>query len=238
MMKQSPKFQQYVDEYLVDDQDVIMRAAEVALLEIESRFNMRIQVPTMALCIYGVTFDTLINMLKKKRKDHDDYSADIASYFTVCFENEVDTTAEKIGNFMIQYIPRQPNELIRSNDMGIEGQQTSRELATQWNASHIIQDTEFCKELQEKTRSNLAAMGINLSSAELVLPLFCTIHECLVNAVVQQLQELELTTYSITVLGIAIIGAQENADGDIEIFMQPPVSPKVDLKNDAIASRE
>ena len=60
MMKQSPKFQQYVDEYLVDDQDVIMRAAEVALLEIESRFNMRIQVPTMALCIYGVTFDTLV----------------------------------------------------------------------------------------------------------------------------------------------------------------------------------
>ena len=237
-MKSSPKFQQYVDEYLVDDRDVIMRAAEVALLEIESRFNMRIQVPSMALCIYGVTFDTLIRMLKEKRKDHDDYSVDVASYFTVCFENEIDTNTEKIGNFMIQYIPRQPNELIRSNDMGIEGQQTSKELATKWNASHIIQDTEFCKELQEKTRAELAAMGVNLASAEFVLPLFCTVHECLVNAVVDQLKELEMTSTFITVLGIAEIRAQENAEGEIEIFMRPTVSTKVDLKNDAMASRD
>ena len=237
-MNQSPKFQQYVDEYLVDDVDVIMRAAEVALLEIESRFNMRLPVPSMALCIYGVTFDTLVALLAERRKDHDDYSVDVASYFTACFENEVDTSAEKIGNFMIQFIPRQPNELIRSSGMGIEGQQTSKELTTKWNASHIIQDTEFCKNLQEKTRAALAAMGINLASSEYVLPLFCTVHECLVNAVVQQLQELELTSYSITVLGIAVIGAQENADGEIEIFMQPPVSPKVSLKNDAIASRD
>nr|DAO30628.1 MAG TPA: hypothetical protein [Caudoviricetes sp.] len=237
-MKTMPRFQQYVDEYLVDDKEVIMKAAEVSILEIEKRFNMRIPEASMALCIYGVTFDTLIALLKKKRKDHNDYSVDVASYFTVCFENEVDETAEKIGNFMVQYIPRQPDQLIHSDDIGIEGRQKSKELCTKWNAAHIIQDTEFCKNLQEHTRAELAKLDINLATSELILPLFCTIHECLMNAVISQLQDLELSTYSITVLGIATIGAREDASGNIEVYMLPPVSPKVDLKDDALASRD
>ena len=115
--------------------------------------------------------------------------------------------------------------------------QSTINLATQWNSKNITESHEIIKEIAGKAKAKLGELiNIKLESHEFVIPLFCIVHAAIVNHVRLKRIDSGDSDYSLNIAGLYTIGCELTEDGDEEIYYLPSISMKLKFKNDKLAT--
>ena len=206
----------WVDNNVVNDKEDLMIIGGMASRELLNKFKLNIS-PAAAIAIYGITFETILDYLKKQQEKHSSFQVNICNVISVSYTNLADDEAEKRGNFMpfIQQISDGPIP-----DTGISSPNTI-ELCAAWNTSHISEHPEVLTEISTMAVRNLAdRLAMRTADRELIMPIFCTFHENLISYIKLKRVDMKATSYTIDVAGIYKIRVCE-ADDATEIIEYP-----------------
>lgn len=223
----------WVDEFVVNDKEDMMIIGGMTSRELIDKFKLNIT-PAAAIAIYGITFETILDYLKKKQEAHfSSFQINVCNVISISYNNQEDDESEKLGNFMpfIQQIADGPIP-----DTGISGTKTI-ELCAAWNTSHISEEPEVLSEIQNMAVRNLNdRLAMRTASSDLIMPIFCTFHENLISYIKMKRVDMQATSYLLDVAGIYKVSVSE-ADDATEIIEYPPlVYTKKTMKDDSMAS--
>ena len=92
------------------------------------------------------------------------------------------------------------------------------------------------KEIEAKAVSRISSiLGTKLVTSEMILPLFCTIHEQIISWIRIKRVDSGKSSYELDVCGLYDIIICETDDGDEKIEYSPSVYGKLELKSDSDA---
>lgn len=191
--------------------------------------------PELCIASYGIIFETILEVLKSKQKEYSEFAINIANVIQVSYNTNNDDEAEKMGNFMpfIQQIANGPIP-----DSGIDSSiQDSIQICTAWNSSHITEQPDVINEIATKAVSNLSSeLNTKTMNQEIIIPIFCLVHEQIVSYVKLQRVDSDLSEYELDVAGLYSISAIETDKGTENIEYTLSVYSKMSIKDDLKAS--
>lgn len=228
--------EKYFDEVVVDDKDEMEAIAEMARPEILKIIRIDLGNNKVPIAIYEVIFECIMRYLKQVQKKKDSLRIIICDRleigFTTSFETPENEELEKMGNFMI-YMNHIDNKKKSEID---EDEDDSVVRCVQWNESNITTSLTDIKEITKMAVADLEKkLGIMSVNAEVVMPLFCLIHDEIVKYVAIVRNEKNAFEYRINVAGCYDIYARLLEDG-VDISFKPCVYGKGYVKEDGDAT--
>ena len=225
--------QQWFDEIIVNDVDDIMLIGELSSRAIHDKFRLTLS-PEPIIAIYCFTLEAILKYLKKQQeKGHKSFQVNICNVISVSYSNLSDDEAEKSDNFMpfIQQIADGPIP-----DTGITSSDTI-ELCAAWNSSHISEQPDAISEIATHTLRDLKdTLNMKAADKQLIMPIFCTVHESIINYMKLKRVDLGATSYTLDIAQIYKICVSEADDGTELIEYMPSIFTKKNTKDDEMAS--
>lgn len=226
-------YRDYVESITVDNREDLFTIMSTASKRLFQLFNINITIPEQGLAIAAITFETIIDNLKKKEiAGYDNWSVVIAKKLEIGYSSTIDDEYEKNGGFVPGI-----KHLYGDNSIDVEAKPDDKtvELCVLWNSMNITTETKFIKQVSVEALKHLDNIGIKLGSDELIMPIFITIYEIAVEYCKIRRAETKEFMYSINFLSCFTIKAVES-DGEDVISIEPSISTKLELKSDGLAS--
>lgn len=230
------KAEEYFERVVVENQDDMNIIGDMARHDIYRNFRVKIDKPQVPIAIYAVVFDCICRHLKSLQKTKDSHVIVIANRleigFTTSFDVEENEDLEKYGNFMF-FMKHIENHKLTEVD---ETEHKSVVRCTQWNESNITTSISDIKEITkmacEKMASELSIQGAN---PEIIMPIWCTIHDKVVDYLKLKRAEKDDFEFMINMAGCYDGYARLLEDG-VEISFKPCVYSKGFFKEDGEAT--
>jgi len=230
------KAQEYFEKVVIENLDDVNTIGEMAIPIIYKNFKIKLKYPYVPISCYAVIFDCISRYLKNLQKTKDSHCIIIANRleigFTTSFDVEENEDLEKLGNFMFYMKHIENNKLTEVDD----SEPKSVVRCTQWNEENITTSVSDIKEItkmaSEKLQSELSIQGPN---PEIIMPLFCTIHDSIVDYMKLLRAKDDVFEATINMAGCYDIYARLLEDG-VEISYKPCVYSKGFFKEDGDAT--
>ena len=235
MADKPTKIDLWYEENIIEDADLMQGIGEYALQHIYNCFRIKFKDYKRPIALYAIVFDTIREVLKDMEKTKESVSINIANRMEIGFTSSFDdgNDVEKEGNFMI-FIKQVPNMATSENKD--DGETQSVVLCTEWNASNISEDVKYLKTIAVTAKQKLdTELDLAFDSIEVIFPLFCAIHESIINylkGVKSMENSFELFVNVANIYDISIMTME---DGDT-ISIKPKVYDKLTFKDDHGAS--
>ena len=227
------KFESYFNEYAVENQEDIITICESASITIWDRFRTRFDDPRLLAAISSKIYLAFMSTLKKLQKEYSSFNINICDRLEIGYNNKEDEEDEKVGNYNV-YV-RHLNNTKKSNEAD-DPTATPTERAVQWNTENVIDQPTVLRDISIVASESLKDIDINLATSELILPIFITVYEALVNFLKIKRRETDNFEYEINFMSCFTIGARETEDDFDQIYIIPPIEKKLDIKDDTIAT--
>ena len=235
MGEKKSKVDQWYDENIIEDHDIMQEIGEYALQHIYNCFRIKFRDYKRPIAMYAVVFDAIREVLKEMEKTKESFSINIANRMEIGFTSSFDDGAdvEKEGNFMI-FIRQIPNMATSENKD--DGETQSIVLCTEWNASNISEDTRALKEIAVRAKQKLdTELDLTFDSIEVIFPVFCATHESIVNFLKGYKAMNNSFELLVNVANVYDISIMSMEDGE-EVSIKPKVYDKITFKDDQSAS--
>jgi len=229
------RYIQFVEENVIDNLDDVYNIIDLASKELSSNFDIKINSNEIPITIFGVTFRTIVNLLKEKSiSGYDKYKINIANRFEVGYDNTTNDEYEKNGGFII-YIKHlyQNFSTVREREYDDD----TITLCVEWNTTNITSDNDMIKTISTTTVSKLdSEYDIKLGTSECVIPIFVTIYDCLISYLKIERASRKESEFEINFMGLFDIAAQESDDNEDIIRITPSIDLKLTIKSDGLGS--
>lgn len=229
---ESERWIRYFYDNIYEDQEDIQTIAETANAVIRERFHITLNDHRLTTSAFLKIFEGFINKLQTLQRDYENFQINLANRLAIGFTNNDNDEDEKSGNFMlfIQHL-REATKVESSNDPTV----SNIERAVQWNAENVIEQPELIRSLTIEAVKNLRDIDIQIGNNEIVMPIFITYYESIINFLKIKRRE-EDSFEKVLNYSWFFIGAREGEDGRDTIFVRPSINGKLSLKSDVNAS--
>jgi hypothetical protein len=229
--KESERWLGYYYDNIYEDEEDITLISETAIATIRERFHITLDDPRLMTSAFLKIFESFIDKLKTLQKDYDSFQINLANRLAIGFTNNENDDDEKSGNYMlfIQHL-REATKTEANNDPTV----SNIERAVQWNAENITDQPELIRTLTIDAVKYLRDIDIQLSNNEIIMPIFITYYESIINYLKIRRREEDLFELQLNYSWF-FIGAREG-DGRDVIFVRPSINGKLALKSDISAS--
>jgi hypothetical protein len=234
------KWVTYYEENIKEDIEDIEMIAKSANEVIRRNFDIEIEDNRLTTVIFLKTFESIIKKLKEKERDYNSFKINLANRLEVGYTNNNNDDDEKSGNFMIYMKHLHDASKSESTDDPTAG---AAEKTVNWNTENIQEQPEIIRKISLMTAEALRAIEIQLSNGEIVMPIFITYYEAIVNYLHIRRRELDEFEIVINYVWVKFV-CREAADEEDEkegkigdtILLAPTIASKLALKDDASAS--
>jgi len=232
------------NELVIEDQEAIVRISSITADRLRNIFGLHFSKteggpadPRVPLIIFTETYDAVIEHLVKRRKgtakmdakQYDSFQLNFANRFVIGFDNVENDDDEKEGNFMIFIKDIRDGKTVEEPR---DPDACPSEKAVEWVNQNITENPEAIKEISLDALDRLAKYGICFYNHELIMPIFCTMYDTMVEYIDMERKELDDYEYEINFAGCFFVSACENADGGSDIIFRPSIDSKTALKDD------
>lgn len=223
------KYIQYFEEYVKEDEEDILTICQTASKIIYDKFKLRFDDPRLLGTTMSKIYTAFTDRLEALENEYSDFTINICDRLALGYSTNIDEDDEKQGNFMI--FIRHLNAT-KKDDMENDPTAKAVDIAVKWNSDNYGKQPQLLKEIAIKAYEELKKMDILLFSSELVIPVFVTTYETIVNYLKIKRKEEDLFDYEINFMGCFYIGAREGADETDDIYIRPNIESKLKLKDD------
>ena len=246
----------YIDRYneiVIEDENEVEKISSIAADRLQHIFNLhfcrpetksngdKVQVPDnrIPLIIFTETYDAVIDKLIDARKgmlarneikEYNKFNFNFANRFEIGYDNISNDEDEKEGNYMIYIKDIRESRTIEEP---AEPNTKPTEKAVEWISQNITQKPQTITEIAIDAKERLKKLDLALHSHELVMPIFCTVYDTMVEYMDMRRIELNECEYEINFAGAFFVCAMENEDGGSDIIFRPSIDSKTSLKDDA-----
>lgn len=227
------KYLSYYDEFAKEDQEHIVTICETASKTIWERFHARFDDPKLLAATFSKIYSAFINALESMESEHPTMSINICGRLEIGYTTNENEDDEKLGNFMV-FIRDLNSE--KRNENATDPTLKAVELATLWNVDNIIENPGILRKIAVDACDMLKTIDVNIGSSELVMPIFVTVYEAIVNYLKIRRHEKNDFEFEINFMSCFFIGARESDDDIDTIYIRPNIEAKLQLKNDTAAS--
>lgn len=230
--KESERWIRYYADNIYEDADHIQIISETANAVIRERFHITLNDHRLTTSAFLRIFEGFIEKLKSFQKDYDNFQINLANRLAIGFTNNENEDDEKSGNYMIfmQHL-REATKMDTNNDPTV----SNIERAVQWNAENVIEQPELIRALTIEAVKYLRDIDIQLANNEIIMPVFITYYESIINYLKIHRREEDLFEMQLNYSWF-FIGAREGEEGRDVIFIRPSINGKLSLKSDVGAS--
>ena len=233
------KAEQYFERCVVDDLDIITGIGELAAKDVKRYFNIKLGNYKVPIAIYSLVFECILKHLKSLQKTKESHSIIIANRleigFTTSFETEENSDLEKFGNFSIYMKHIHKNKLTEVD----EYEKKTLTRCVQWNESNITTSINDIKDITKMAMDRMSSeLDIQLVNPEIIMPVFCTIHDDIINyTMLKYKSEENEDSYGLSadIAGCYRIYIMQLEDG-MDISFKPGVYSKGTIKEDGDAT--
>lgn len=230
------KAEEYFERIVIEDRDDVETIAEMARPIAYRQFNINMTNNEVPISTYAIIFDCISNYIKSLQKTKESYSIVIANRleigFTTSFDTEENADLEKLGNFMF-YMKHIENDKLTEVD---EHEKKSVVRCAQWNEANITTNVTDIKQITKMACEKLASeLGLMTLNPEIIMPIFCLIHDKVVEYMKLKRDELDVFEYRINMAGCYDVYSRLLEDG-VEISFKPCVYSKGLIKEDGGAT--
>lgn len=231
------KSEDWFNKNVYDNKEELIEVGNIANAMLFEQLNVDLSNPKTTIAAYVWILNTILDVLKSTQNENDEFCINIADRFRIGYTNISDDEEEKDGNYMI-YIQHLniPHPYESLNDVDDDEEDDTALLCVKWNASNIKAQAEIIKEISVRGRKNLSDLiNIKLDKDVFVMPLFCIIHDAIVNYVHSKRVDLDDQDYQLDICGLYTIGESIDAENVPEIYYEPSITLKLMFKDDANA---
>lgn len=230
----STKSQNWYTKNVREDEEDIEVIGDLARKALYDKLSINILTNDVVMAIYGSIFNVIQSYVKEQQAECSSFQLTIANRFEIGYTNTDNDDQEKVGNFMV-YMKVLENKTM-DNEID-EDEERTIELAAQWNAANITSNVETIKEISSRAVKAVSEdVDVELGSLELIIPIFCIIHEQIVAYLKIKRAELNVTEYEINLCNLCFVGAQCDEELNETVYFRPTVSRKRGFKNDKVAA--
>lgn len=226
--------QRWADENLRDDIEDNNIVASMAMREISKKFRMVFGSENTVLAFYATVYNSIMEVLLSKREKKSEYDINIADRFVIGYSDaEENDDVEKMGSFVPHIFDL--NSSKKSYDS--EETKTTLEACVEWCSRNVNECREVINDISSVALKKLKDdIGLNFDHNEIPIPLFVTIHECLVSYM--KLKQKDSGNYEefINFASCFDIYVRLNEEKDQVIEYSPTVTMKLETKSDSIAT--
>lgn len=240
------KSEMWFEENVSENQKELLEIGELANAELYKKISLGLGNPMTTIAIYAKIFECICDEIASKEAEWADFNLNIADRFRIGYTTTNNEDDEKMGNFMI-FMENIDHIYAATDDDDLDADRTTVELCSDWNAANVKVQSDVIKQISAKSKNALSELiNMKLESHEFIIPMFCIIHEQIINYIKLKKVE-EKKDYELNVAGLYTIGIQDvekeidGSDGvtnDIEedIYFIPSISLKLRFKSDQIAT--
>lgn len=242
--KKVTKVVRWFDEYCTDNKQDIKMICDIVARSVDDQFNMSVASNNNEIfaLIFFVTFTCVLDFLKKKQSQFDNFSFEICNSINIGYTNNTDESNEKVGNFMpiIEYISINRN-IIRDDDSYSDDNSTVNFI--KWKQQNLKQNENFCNQIQDQASVVLTnEFGIRIANNECIIPIFCIFLDTIVQVLKLKFQEAmgtNVSEVSMNILGLFTAYYSFNEEDNQEIIEYiPGIYTKLREKSDVVASKD
>lgn len=224
------------DELVVDDIEFLYQVGEACVPIIHEILHIKLGSPKVPIAMYITAFDCITDFLRSMQATEEMFEITLANRliigYTTTFDDPSIEDMEKVGNFMV-YMKHLENHSETDID---RDERNSVVRCTQWNEANNISSMEFVGNITKRVVDAWdKKLDIKSANPEIVMPVFCIIHEKLVEMTVLKRQLSGEFQERINVGGCYELFVQMMEDG-IVVSFKPTVYDKITLKDDKNAS--
>jgi hypothetical protein len=229
------KWERYYADNIYEDEDEIITIAGSASRVIRDRFGIRIEDPKLLTAVFLKITETFINKLSDMEKNYKEFTLNLADRLAIGFtNNDGNEEDEKSGNFMI--FMNHIGGASKVDDLD-DPTVSCQERAVQWNAENVVKQPEMIRVFSEEATKKLRDIDIQLSNKEVIMPIFITFYESIINYLKIRRREEDVFEKFVN-FSWFIVYCRESDDVNDTILIRPTIGAKLALKNDQNASSE
>ena len=229
------KYIEYFEEFAHEDQEHILTICETASKLIYDRFRARFDDPRLLAACFSKIYSAFLNKLVSLEAEYSDFQINICDRLSIGYTTTSDDDDEKVGNFMVSIIHLNSN---KKNDNIDDPTAKTEERAVQWNTENIISQPELLRKISVEAIEELKKIDVNIGTSELIIPIFVTTYESIINYLKIRRREEDSFEFEINFISCFYIGARESEDDTDDIYIRPNIESKLKLKNDTKASSQ
>lgn len=234
-MAEREKYLNYFDEFAVEDQEDVITICETASKIIWDRFRARFDDPRLLATTFSHIYTAIKNKLKSLEAEYSDFKLNIAGRLEMGYTTNENEDDEKQGNFMVFIRHLNSN---KKNDELDDPTLKAVERAVQWNTENIIDQPKLLTAISVDALELLKTVDINIGSSELIMPIFVTTYESIINYIKIKRREENDFEYEVNFISCFYIGARETEDDIDDIYIRPNIEAKLEIKDDSKASSQ
>lgn len=246
-IKSKYTYEDKYDEIVIEDAEAIETIGALSAARLKHIFGLHFvknehgeTEPKMPIIIFTETFDAVIEYLAKARRGmigrddnkYNEFHINFANRFNIGYDNIENDEDEKEGNFMIFIQDTRESKTVEEPK---DTEMTPTEKAVEWINQNIIEQSEAISDISIEAKNRLAKLDLVFHSSDLIMPIFCTVYDVMVEymALERAEKEPEGDDYEINFAGAFFVMARENEKGGSDIIFRPSIDSKTMLKDDA-----
>ena len=227
------KYEKYFEEFAHEDTEHILSICETASKIIWDRFRTRFDDPRLLASCFSKIFSSFLNKLEALEAEYSDFNINICDRLCMGYSTNEDDDDEKQGNFMVYIRHINAN---KKNEESDDPTAKAVERAVQWNTENIISQPELLRKISIDALEDLKLIDVSIGSSELIIPIFVTTYEAIINYIKVKRREEDAFEFEINFISCFYIGARESEDEMDDIYIRPNIESKLQLKSDLKAS--
>ena len=224
----------WVNDNIIDDVDDNIKIAQLAIRKLNENFSAGFGSPETVLAFYGVTYESIMEVLKEKREKKSSYNINIAGRFEIGYtDSEENEDMEKMGSFVPYIFDKNSNKKTNKNI----DEKKSLEACIEWSSQNLKENPDVIKEISTVALKNLKdKVDLHFGHNEIIIPLFVNIHECLISYLkLKQIENNEYETY-INFASCFDVFIRMNEEKEQTVEYCPTITMKLETKSDAMAT--
>nr|DAS02483.1 MAG TPA: hypothetical protein [Caudoviricetes sp.] len=225
------KFLRDYNEFVVEDEEHIIPICSSAIKILYEKFKVPLKDPKLVAVIVERTYKVIINLLKSYETKLKEFKINLCDRVEFSYSTDTSDDDEKQGNYVIAMTHLNKSII----DTPPEEDTSSTERITQWNIENVITQPGIIREISNAVIEDLKTIDVHIGISELVMPIFITVYECIVNYVRIKRQELNEFEFEINFVSCFHIGCMETEDGS-SIYIRPNIEAKLLMKDDQSAT--
>lgn len=217
---------------VANDVEDNMTIGEMATAECLQKLNMGIN-PKTAIAFYAIVYEQIIEKLKQKREEKDEFAINIANVVTIGYDNASDDEeSETTGNFNV-FIQDGTKKPVFAEDPDLYTQ----ERCTQWLAVNVTEQPKTIEAIAVAAVKALhETVEVELSAPECVFPAWAIIHLAMVSFLKTKRTEKSSYDEMIEFAGQFEAHCVLKEDGEVMMEYKPHVADKLNIKSNIIAT--
>ena len=224
----------WINDNIIDDVEENYQIALLSIENIGKKFNALFKDPELLLAFYGLTFESIMDVLIDHRKTHSSYCINMCDRFEIGYTDaEQDDDTEKMGSFVPYIYDCNSGKKTYDNT---ENQRTI-EICVSWLSQNCIEQTDIIKTISTKAQEKLKEkIDFHVPRWEIIIPCFIIIHESMLGYLT--LKQAESGEYRIMInfAGCYDVFVSLDENKDVVVEYCPTIKAKLDTKSDGIAT--